>query len=84
MQSPLGSAENEDVGVDALSTAVSGMQTASSWLNSAAQNIAASGGAPDPADAVVAYVEAPLAYAANARVVDASAATTQSLFDALA
>ncbi len=70
--------------MDALSAAVSGMQTASSWLDGAARNIAASGGAPDPQDAVVAYVEAPLAYAANARVVDAAVSTTRSLFDALA
>lgn len=70
--------------VDAISAAVSGMQTASSWLNGAAQNIARSGGAPDPEDAVAAYVEAPLAYAANARVVDASVATTRSLLDAFA
>jgi hypothetical protein len=74
----------EDEGVDAISAAVSGMQNASSWLNSAAQNIATSGGAPDPEDAVAAYVEAPLAYAADARVVDASVATTRSLFDAFA
>jgi hypothetical protein len=71
-------------GVDALSAAVSGMQNASSWLNSAAQNIATSGGAPDPVDAVTAYVEAPLAYAANARVVGAAVSTTHALFDAFA
>lgn len=82
MQPPDGPTEEEDV--DALSAAVSGMQTASSWLNSAARNIAASGGAPDPQDAVAAYVEAPLAYAANARVVGAAVSTTHSLFDALA
>lgn len=74
----------EERNVDAISAAVSGMQNASSWLNGAAQNIAVSGGAPDPEDAVTAYVEAPLAYAANARVVDASVATTRSLFDAFA
>jgi hypothetical protein len=82
MASPRDAAEDEDV--DAISAAVSGMQNASSWLNGAAQNIATSGGAPDPEDAVVAYVEAPLAYAANARVVDASVETTRSLFDAFA
>ena len=70
--------------VDALSSAVSGMQTASSWLNAAAQNIAASGGAPDPEDAVAAYVEAPAAFAANARVVGAAVSTTHALFDAFA
>lgn len=74
----------ENVDVDAISAAVSGMQTASSWLNGAAQNIAASGGAPDPVDAVTAYVEAPIAYAADARVIAASVATTRSLFDAFA
>jgi len=74
----------ENGGVDALSAAVSGMQTASSWLNRSAQNIAASDGAPDPEDAVAAYVEAPAAYAANARVVGAAVSTTQSLFDAFA
>lgn len=82
MAAPCGATEERDV--DAISAAVSGMQNASSWLNSAAQNIATSGGAPDPQDAVVAYVEAPLAYAADARVVDASVATTRSLFDAFA
>ena len=70
--------------MDALSAATAGMQTASSWLNTAAQNIAASDGAPDPEDAVTAYVAAPLAYAADARVVDAEVSTTRSLFDAFA
>ena len=82
MAAPRAVAEDKDV--DAISAAVSGMQTASSWLNRSAQNIALSGGAPDPEDAVAAYVEAPIAYAANARVIDASVATTRSLFDAFA
>jgi hypothetical protein len=82
MQPSGASAENERV--DALSAAGAGMNTASSWLNSAAARIAASDGAPDVDDAVAAYVEAPAAYAANARIVGAAVATTDALFDAFA
>jgi hypothetical protein len=74
----------EDEKMDALSAAGAGMQAASSWLNSAAWSIATSNGAPDPDDAVAAYVEAPIAFAASARVVDAEVSTTHALFDAFA
>jgi hypothetical protein len=70
--------------MDALSSAASGLQASSTWLFQATSKIAASGGAPDPQDAVDAYVAAPLAYAADARVMDVAVATTRCLFDALA
>jgi len=45
--------------MDALSSAASGLQASSTWLFQSASKIAASGGAPDPQDAVAAYVAAP-------------------------
>jgi hypothetical protein len=68
--------------MDTLSIAGFGMQSASSWLDSAASKVAA--GSTDPVDAVDAYVAAPLAYAADARLMAVALATTRSLFDALA
>ena len=70
--------------MDAHSAAASGMQTASEWLYTAASNIAASAGGPDPTDAVAAYVEAPIAFAANSRVLEAAVSTTRCLLDVLA
>jgi hypothetical protein len=70
--------------MDTLAIAAGGMQTANAWLFTAARNIAASDGGPNPVDAVDAFVAAPLAYAANARVMDVAVATTRCLFDALA
>ena len=78
-----------DQAMDAISEAVSGMQAASWRLDRAAGTVASFGGdeAESGEDLIAAVVEtdqAPLAYAANARVLGASERMTQSLFDAVA
>jgi hypothetical protein len=75
-------ASTEDEAMDTLSIAASGVQSASSWLDTATSKVAA--GSTDPVDAVDAYVAAPLAYAADARLMEVALATTRTLFDALA
>ena len=74
--------------MDAISTAVSGMQAASWRLDRAAGVVASFGGDSasegDLIGAMVDVKEAPIAYAANARVVAAAQEETASLLDAFA
>jgi hypothetical protein len=70
--------------VDALSAAASGLQATSSWFSAVSADIASSDGAPDPQDAAAAYVQAPIAYAVDAKILHTAAALEQSLIDTLA